>query len=523
MACYDDRYILKLASENDGIVVSNDNYRDLVNENPEYKKVVEERLLMYSFVNDRFMPPDDPLGRHGPSLENFLRRKHKPPEILPPACPYGKKCTYGNKCKYYHPERGNQPQKSVSERLAEQAKIQLQEVKARAAGKSRESSPGEKIKASHTGSLPPNFNNMSENKVKKTALHRTKSVIPSSTSDISWSQKTNKQMKAHKPNNPELYLSLSTPLSVPGDHLSVTKRFSDPDNVTSNRTVSSITSSSRAYHSSDNSPVDNLHRKLQRQLTINPSCDPRLLHLPGYKERLHQSAEEHQHNIPQPIGTRRPLNRLGSDGSTHVIAHHQQQQHHQVHQLLPSYLTAPSQHANVTRIASAPDSHTNWPPSNQSQMARINSTSDSRLNMSPIPQSHFHSLIQTSNSPVAPFPTQTIWSSSNALPGLLVAPSPSTWSHQPHDISAPTISGSTVRPSSVPPHTLSQQQPTSLVNPTPMKPSVNYVTSEPRDRLYFHLSSIFPENQVKAAMELYPDEINAQRICAAILDMFPKG
>ena len=131
MVCYDDRYILKLATQNDGIVVSNDNYRDLIIENPEYKKVVEERLLMYSFVNDCFMPPDDPLGRHGPSLNNFLRKKPKPPEVLPPPCPYGKKCTYGNKCKYYHPERGNQPQKSVTERLAEQAKIQIQEVKAR--------------------------------------------------------------------------------------------------------------------------------------------------------------------------------------------------------------------------------------------------------------------------------------------------------------------------------------------------------------------------------------------------------
>lgn len=27
MVCYDDRYILKLASQTDGIVVSNDNYR----------------------------------------------------------------------------------------------------------------------------------------------------------------------------------------------------------------------------------------------------------------------------------------------------------------------------------------------------------------------------------------------------------------------------------------------------------------------------------------------------------------
>jgi ribonuclease ZC3H12 len=55
VACYDDRYILKLALEADGIVVSNDNYRDLLSQCPEFRKVVEERILMYSFVNDKYV------------------------------------------------------------------------------------------------------------------------------------------------------------------------------------------------------------------------------------------------------------------------------------------------------------------------------------------------------------------------------------------------------------------------------------------------------------------------------------
>ncbi len=55
VVCYDDRYIIKLAAETAGIVVSNDHYKDLVNESPEFKKVIEERLLMYSFVNDRLV------------------------------------------------------------------------------------------------------------------------------------------------------------------------------------------------------------------------------------------------------------------------------------------------------------------------------------------------------------------------------------------------------------------------------------------------------------------------------------
>ncbi|KAK6473777.1 putative ribonuclease ZC3H12B [Huso huso] len=123
VVCYDDRFIVKLACESDGIIVSNDNYRDLQNEKPEWKKFIEERLLMYSFVNDKFMPPDDPLGRHGPSLENFLRKRPVIPEHKKQPCPYGKKCTYGHKCKYYHPERANQSQRSVADELRAFAKL----------------------------------------------------------------------------------------------------------------------------------------------------------------------------------------------------------------------------------------------------------------------------------------------------------------------------------------------------------------------------------------------------------------
>lgn len=36
------------------------------------------------------MPPDDPLGRHGPSLDNFLRKKPVVPEHKKQQCPYGK-------------------------------------------------------------------------------------------------------------------------------------------------------------------------------------------------------------------------------------------------------------------------------------------------------------------------------------------------------------------------------------------------------------------------------------------------
>ncbi|XP_068610025.1 probable ribonuclease ZC3H12D [Brachionichthys hirsutus] len=117
VVCYDDRYIVKHAFDSDGIIVSNDNYRDLQLENPQWKTFIEERLLMYTFANDKFMPPDDPLGRNGPTIDDLLRRKPWAPENRLQHCPYGKKCTYGVKCKFYHPERTNQSQLSVADEL----------------------------------------------------------------------------------------------------------------------------------------------------------------------------------------------------------------------------------------------------------------------------------------------------------------------------------------------------------------------------------------------------------------------
>ncbi|XP_077364096.1 endoribonuclease ZC3H12A isoform X2 [Festucalex cinctus] len=88
---------------------------------PEWKRCIEERLLMYSFVYDKFMVPDDPLGRDGPNLENFLRWSPKTPKKL--TCPYGKKCNYGLKCKYLHPGRAKQSNCLLADELRENAKL----------------------------------------------------------------------------------------------------------------------------------------------------------------------------------------------------------------------------------------------------------------------------------------------------------------------------------------------------------------------------------------------------------------
>ncbi len=114
--CYDDRFIIKLATDEQGVIVSNDQYRDLVKEKVEWKEVIETRLLQFTFANDYFMPPDDPLGRNGPSLDQLLstdplipsqslRSRRLPPASGQQPCPFAERCTFGRKCKYWHPER----------------------------------------------------------------------------------------------------------------------------------------------------------------------------------------------------------------------------------------------------------------------------------------------------------------------------------------------------------------------------------------------------------------------------------
>nr|CAD7426509.1 unnamed protein product [Timema monikensis] len=67
------RFIVQAAHEMGGVIVSTDNYRDLLEENPAWKDTIEKRLLMFTWVDDILMFPQDPLGRNGPRLEEFLR------------------------------------------------------------------------------------------------------------------------------------------------------------------------------------------------------------------------------------------------------------------------------------------------------------------------------------------------------------------------------------------------------------------------------------------------------------------
>lgn len=105
MYCDDDSFILNLAVIKNAIIVSNDNFKRFLNQRDEFKQVIEQRVLMYSFVDDNFIPAEDPLGKNGPSLSNFLRFESFHNQQYMKRCPYKKKCTYGSKCKFWHPER----------------------------------------------------------------------------------------------------------------------------------------------------------------------------------------------------------------------------------------------------------------------------------------------------------------------------------------------------------------------------------------------------------------------------------
>lgn len=80
ISSYDDRLMLQLAQKTDGVIVTNDNLRDLSDETPVWRDIIKKRLLQYTFVGDLIMIPDDPLGRGGPHLDEFLSSDQRSPD-----------------------------------------------------------------------------------------------------------------------------------------------------------------------------------------------------------------------------------------------------------------------------------------------------------------------------------------------------------------------------------------------------------------------------------------------------------
>jgi len=513
--CHDDRYILNLAADTGAIVVSNDNYRELINEKPEFKKVIEERILMYTFVDDRFMPPDDPLGRNGPSLDNFLRIKAVPSE-LPPPCPYGKKCTYGNKCKYLHMERGNAPHKSVTERLKEQSSKQIMEVRTR--NTSRDSSPGEQLTRTKSMNLPTLQRTESDVAAfarAKQPLSRTRSSRPSVSIPNDNSLFRREVSKSKSVENPTRFQRDLRMSSVP---IQSEESWSNLEmGCLSNYGLQGpVQPPLGPWSSTQFSPLlppppsqqENLHRRLERQLTLNPSFDPRINNVkceklsPKHSQPiLTTEAIEYMHRNPPP-----PLGIVNITEQSSADAFHQ----------------------NVTRNASAPDSIRQWGtncnpvsiveplgigigqpvaptqmenPSPRSPMQRLNSTSDTQLNRA------LSSVNRALSSD--PFSSSDTWKYNkfetiSPLLGTSMTPSSSIWGAPP---SPPQLA--TPPPS-----------PSRNLGPVGSRPS-GPKGPENRLELHYHLCHIFPVTQVDKVMQMMPDETDPKILCAKIMEMFP--
>ncbi|XP_006835442.1 PREDICTED: protein NYNRIN [Chrysochloris asiatica] len=72
---YDYRFMVKLAEETDGVIVTNEQIHVLMNSSK--KLMVKDRLLPFTFAGNLFMVPDDPLGRDGPTLDEFLKKPNR--------------------------------------------------------------------------------------------------------------------------------------------------------------------------------------------------------------------------------------------------------------------------------------------------------------------------------------------------------------------------------------------------------------------------------------------------------------
>ncbi|XP_016338705.1 NEDD4-binding protein 1 [Sinocyclocheilus anshuiensis] len=84
ISSHDDRFLLHLAEKTEGVIVTNDNLRDFVNQSEAWRRIIQERLLQFTFVEDHFMIPDDPLGKNGPHLDEFLLNDRRGSPIMAP-------------------------------------------------------------------------------------------------------------------------------------------------------------------------------------------------------------------------------------------------------------------------------------------------------------------------------------------------------------------------------------------------------------------------------------------------------
>jgi len=68
----DDLFILNIAKQFNAVVLSRDHYRKEKWKHPEYDDIISYRVLQPTFMREKCILPDDPLGPDGPTIKTFL-------------------------------------------------------------------------------------------------------------------------------------------------------------------------------------------------------------------------------------------------------------------------------------------------------------------------------------------------------------------------------------------------------------------------------------------------------------------
>ena len=304
---------------------------------------------------------------------------------------------------------------------------------------------------------------------------------------------------------------------------------------------------------SENIMPENPHKKLQRQLTLNPNDDSRIhklqsIHIPNHPPPCIKTDTSDILGLPPGSGLRSGCRSPGFGSSPYgsrehlpqgtfhppLARHSSSQEGNKTQQLNPlqSQLYPSYSHPNVTRFYSAPDSiaaqHANV-HSGLPHMSRLNSTSDTKLNTI----GYGSESNSTTSSAFDGFTVEnqicnlinSTFQAHQPLTGSPSAPSPGPIGSRPMSPQQPPPPSIHQTPG--PPHSLAPPHQhlsgSSLAHLQTFNSPVGSSSSleDQRLKVFYHLSQLFPEAQVRAALARNPDETDPLKICSSIIQPTP--